>query len=141
MVYFCQTIDVFFGLYNVFPPRPETPFTYVVYVYRDILLSNGHLGYRGEASKNKLKDTSFTFSMTNVTLLSIFRTHAHDEYRKVLEMKTNSILIILALLPSKTSNAFAQIRKMRVGSRWRKFSWICKFMINRVGMYFVSYYD
>ena len=29
------------------PPRPKTPFTYVVYVNRDISLSKGHLGSRG----------------------------------------------------------------------------------------------
>ena len=37
--------------------------------------------------------------MTNVTILSIFRTHAQKECRKVLEMKGIYILIdILALL-------------------------------------------
>ena len=36
--------------------------------------------------------------MTNVTILSIFRTHAQNEYRKVLEMKGTYILNILALL-------------------------------------------
>ena len=36
--------------------------------------------------------------MTNVTILSIFRTHAQKENRKVLEMKNTSILNILALL-------------------------------------------
>ena len=36
--------------------------------------------------------------MTNVTVLSIFPTHAQKEYRKVLEMKSTSILNILALL-------------------------------------------
>ena len=36
--------------------------------------------------------------MTNVTILSIFRTHAQKEYRKVLEMKGTYILNILALL-------------------------------------------
>ena len=45
----------------------------------------GHLGSRegggGEASKNKLKDASFIFSTTKVTILSIFRTHAQKEYR------------------------------------------------------------
>ena len=61
-----------------FPPRPKTPFTYVVYVYSDMSLSKGHLGSRGKASKNKLKDTSFTFPVTNVTILSIFRTHAQE---------------------------------------------------------------
>ena len=36
--------------------------------------------------------------MTNVTILSIFRTHAQKEYGKVLEMKGTYILSILALL-------------------------------------------
>ena len=35
--------------------------------------------------------------MTNITILSIFRTHAQKEYRKVWEMKSTSILNILAL--------------------------------------------
>ena len=52
----------------------------------------------GKASKNKLKDASFIFSMTNVTILSIFRTHAQKEYCRVLEMKDTYILNILALL-------------------------------------------
>ena len=81
------------------PPRPKTPFTYVVYIYSNMPLSKGHLGSRGgEASKNKLKDTSFTFPVTNVTLLSIFRTHAQEGYCKVLEMNSTSILYSLALL-------------------------------------------
>ena len=36
--------------------------------------------------------------MTNVTLLSIFRTHTQKEYRKVLKMKGTYILNIIALL-------------------------------------------
>ena len=56
------------------------------------------LGGGGKASKNKLKDASFIFSMTNVTILSIFRTHAQKEYRKVLEMKGTYMINILALL-------------------------------------------
>ena len=52
----------------------------------------------GGASKNKLKDTSFTFPMTNVTILGVFRTHAQKEYGKVLEMKSTYIFNILALL-------------------------------------------
>ena len=55
-------------------------------------------GGGGEASKNKLKDASFIFSMTNVIILTIFGTHAQKEYRKVLEMKVTYILYILALL-------------------------------------------
>ena len=92
MVYFCQMIGVFFGLYNPFPPRPKTPFTHVVYLYNDVQLSKGHLGSRGEASKNKLKDTSFIFSMTNITILSTFHMHAQKEYCKVLETKGIYIL-------------------------------------------------
>ena len=36
--------------------------------------------------------------MTNVTILSLFRTHAQKEYRKVLEIRGTYILNILALL-------------------------------------------
>ena len=58
----------------------------------------GISGLGGKASKNKLKDAGFIFSMTDVTILSIFRTHAQKEYRKVLEMKGTCFLNILALL-------------------------------------------
>ena len=47
IVYFCQMTDVFFRLYNPFPPRPKTSFTHVVYLYNDGQLSKGHLGSRG----------------------------------------------------------------------------------------------
>ena len=80
------------------PPRPKMPFTYVVNDYSDLSLSKGHLRSRGKASKNKLKDTSFIFPMTNVTIFGVFRTHAQKEYGKVLEMKSTYILNILALL-------------------------------------------
>ena len=47
---FCQIFDVFFRLYNPFaPPRPKTPFAYVIYLYSDIYVSKGHLGSRGES--------------------------------------------------------------------------------------------
>ena len=63
------------------------PFTYIINVYSDMLLSKGHLGSRGGgAFKNKLKDTSFIFPMTNTTILGVFRTHAQKEYGKVLKM-------------------------------------------------------
>ena len=83
------------------PLRPKTPFTHVVYSYNDVQLSKVHLGSKGgggEASKNKLKDTSFIFSMTKITILSIFRTHAQKEYCKVLETKGIYILDHLVLL-------------------------------------------
>ena len=57
------------------PSRPKTPFTYVVKVYSDMLLSKGHLGSRG-AGNIKMKYTSFIFPMTNVTISGVFRTHA-----------------------------------------------------------------
>ena len=87
------------------PPPPLDPrrHLHMLYIYiatfncpKGILGLGG--GGGGKASKNKLKDASFVFSMTNVTILSIFRTHAQNEYRKVLEMKGTYILNILALL-------------------------------------------
>ena len=36
--------------------------------------------------------------MTDITILSIFRTHAQKEYRKILEIKGTYVLNILALL-------------------------------------------
>ena len=56
------------------------------------------MGLGGKASKNKLKDTSFSFSMTNITILSIFHMHAQKEYWKVLETKGIYILNNLVLL-------------------------------------------
>ena len=93
-------IDVFFRLYNPFPPppRPKTPFTHVVIYIMTFNCPNGILGLGGKASENKLTDTIFIFSMTNITILSIFRTHAQKEYRKVLESKSIYILINLVLL-------------------------------------------
>ena len=63
-------------------------------------LSKWHLGsgVGGEASKNKLKDTSFIFPMKNVTILGEFRTHAQKDNGKVLEMNSTYSLNILALL-------------------------------------------
>ena len=83
------------------PPRPKMPFTYVVNVYSDMSLSKVHLGSRGRGggvSKNNLKDTSFIFPMTNVTILGVFRTHAQKENGNVWEMKSIFVLNILALL-------------------------------------------
>ena len=52
----------------------------------------------GEASKNNLKDTSFIYSMTNITILGVFRTHAPKEYGNDF---CTYILNILALIFSK----------------------------------------
>ena len=79
------------------PPPPPDPRchldnemsleTFTKYV-KGIILGLGG----GGASKNKLKDTSFIFPMTNVAILGIFRTHAQKEYGTVLEMKSTPIL-------------------------------------------------
>ena len=86
-----------------FPPPPLDPRSPLHMLYICIATLNCPkgilgLGGGGKASKNKLKDASFIFSMTNVIILSIFRTHAQKEYRKVLEIKGTYILNILALL-------------------------------------------
>ena len=80
------------------PLDPRRPL-HMLYIY--ILTFNcpkGILGLGGEASKNKLKDTSFIFLMTNIKILSIFRTHVQKEYCKVLETKGIYILNNLVLL-------------------------------------------
>ena len=135
MVYFCQMIDVLFCLYNPSPPDPRRPL-HMLYIY--IMTFNcpkGILGLGGKASKYKLKDTSFIFSMTNITILSIFRTHAQKEYCNVLETKGIYILNNLVLLLFKIykdllkfwSKRHPVLRcKMRGGSRKRKFSRLCK---------------
>ena len=60
------------------PPPPLARMLYICIAtfncQKDILGLGG--GGGGGASKNKLKDSSFIFSMTNVKILSIFRTHA-----------------------------------------------------------------
>ena len=101
VVYLCQMIDIFFRLYNPLPPRPKTPFSYVVYFYNDVQLSKEHLGSRGGGRGsilNKLKDTSFICSMTNNTILGISRTHAQKGFSKVLETKGIHILNYLVFL-------------------------------------------
>ena len=83
------------------PPPPLDPRRHLYMLYICIATFNCPkciLGLGGKASKNKLKDASFIFSMTNVKILRIFRMHAKKEYRKVLEMKGTYILNILALL-------------------------------------------
>ena len=101
MVYFCQVVDVFFRLYNPFlplDPRRPLHMLYICIATFNCPKGISGLGGGGEASKNKLKDASFIFSMTNVTISSIFCTHAQKEYCKVFEMKGIYILNILALL-------------------------------------------
>ena len=101
VVYFCQICYAFFRLYTPFPPPPLDPRRPLHMLYMCIApfnCPNGILGLGGKASKNKLKDASFIFSMTNATILSIFRTHAQKEYHNVSKMKGTYILNILALI-------------------------------------------
>ena len=89
MCHWKDATSVFRFIFEAFPPRPKMPLTYVVIVYSDMSLSKGHLGSRGGKHLNKLKDTSFIFPMTNVTILGVFRTHEQKEYGKVWEIKSN----------------------------------------------------
>ena len=75
-------------------PRGCLQFVIVVFPDHTHLL---FLGLRG-ASENKLKDTSFIFAMTNVTILCVFRTHAQKEKAKVWEIRGTPTLNILTLL-------------------------------------------
>ena len=88
------------------PPRLKMPFGQRHVAINIYNICKGHLRSRGggKASKNKLKDTSFIFLMTNVTILGVFRTHAQKEYGKVLEMKSTYIFDILALLFFKNAH-------------------------------------
>ena len=43
-------------------------------------ICKGYFGSSGGAPKNKVKDTTFIFPMTNATILGAFRTHAKKEY-------------------------------------------------------------
>ena len=87
-----------FAYTTPFPLDPRRPLHMLYICIATFNSRKGILGLGGEASKNKLKDARFIFSMTNVTILSIFRTHAQKEYRKVSKMKGTYILNILSLL-------------------------------------------
>ena len=50
------------------------------------------------AQGQQRSDAGEARSITNVTILGVFRTHAQKEYGKVLKMKSTYILNILALL-------------------------------------------
>ena len=92
-------IFIFFRLYYPFPPLdPRRPLHMIYICIAKFNCPKNILGLGGKASKNELKYASFIFSMTNVTILSIFRKHAQKEYRKVSKMKDAYILSILALL-------------------------------------------
>ena len=68
---------------DAFPPRPKMPFGQRRVAINIYNICKRHFRSRGEASKNKLKDTRFIFPMTNATILGVFRTHAQKEYGKV----------------------------------------------------------
>ena len=75
------------------PPRPKMPLRMLSMFIARCRCPKG-LGSRGgggEASENKLKDTSFIFPMTNVKLLGVFRAHAQKEYGKVWQSKWHPV--------------------------------------------------
>ena len=73
---------VSFSLFlDAFPPRPKMPFGQRHVAINIYNICKGYFGSRREeASKNKVKDTTFIFPMTNATILGAFRTHAKKEY-------------------------------------------------------------
>ena len=91
-------LDVFFGFYNPPPLDPRHPLHMLYMFIATCHCPKDILGLGGKASKNNLKDTSFTFPVTNVTILSIFLTHAQEGYCKVFEMNSTSIVYSFALL-------------------------------------------
>ena len=67
--------DGFFGVYNP-PPPPLDQWQPLRMLYMFIATYHcpmGFFGVVGGGITNKLKDTRFIFSMTNITILSIFR--------------------------------------------------------------------
>ena len=95
---FVRCLMSFWLLQPFSPLNPRRPLHMLYIFIATCHYQKGILGLGGKASKNKLKGTSFTFPVTNVTILSIFRTHAQEGYCKVLEMNSTSILYSLALL-------------------------------------------
>ena len=63
-----------------FPLDPRRPLHMLYMFIATCRCPKGILGLRGESILNKLKDTSFTFPVTNVTILSILRTPAQEGY-------------------------------------------------------------
>ena len=78
MVYICQMFDAFFRLYT--PPDPRHPL-HTLYMY--IATFNCPKGILGLGGGGKHLKSNWKTPMKNVTILSIFRTHAQKEYRKV----------------------------------------------------------
>ena len=114
---------------------------------KDILGRGGGGGY-----ENKLKDASFIFPMTNVTILSVFRTYAQKEYGKVWEMKNTPILNSLALLLFLKLESICSKSGLN-GTQYKDKKWgegmggggveSARFhgiLVNRFETYFVAYY-
>ena len=86
-----------FAYTTPFPPRPKTPFTYVVYVYRGISMHKWRLGSRGGKHLKQTERHQFNLFNERRHNFSVIHTHAQKEYRNVLEFKSNFNLKILAL--------------------------------------------
>ena len=79
---------------DAFPPRPKMPFGQRHVTINIYNICKGHFGFRGgEASKNKVKDTSFISPLANVTILGVFRTHAQKEYVKVVALSLELLIL------------------------------------------------
>ena len=83
---------------TLFPLDPKRPLHMLYMFIATCHCPKGILGLGGKHLKTNLKTPVFIFPVTNVTILSIFRTHVQEGYCKVLEMNSISILCSLALL-------------------------------------------
>ena len=118
------------------PLDPRRPLHMLYICIMTFSCPKGILGLGVKASKNKLKDTSFIFSKTNITFLSIIHTHAQKGYCKVLETKAIYILnnLVLLLFENLQMDLLKILskrhpvlrRKLRGVSRKRTFSRLCK---------------
>ena len=109
-------MDILIRLYDLFPPRPKTPFTYDMYACSDISLSKGVLGSKG---KMHLK-SNFNFPTKIVTFLCKFRvcTHALAVNYTHLASKDFSIQNILEPLLFEMLQLFNQNDSQYENEKW-----------------------
>ena len=91
--------DVFFGLYNPFPPLdPKRPLHMLYMFLVTYHCPKGILGLGGESILKQTERHQFHLSMTSVKILIKYSTHEQNEYHNVLEMKITFNLNILTLI-------------------------------------------
>ena len=95
---FVRYVRSSFAYTTPFPPRPKTPFTYVIYLYSDILLPKGHLGSRGGKHLKQTEGRQFHLCNDKRHNLKYISYACAEGIPQSLEMKGTYIINILALL-------------------------------------------